>query len=101
MILVQFDVVCDGGCSKSALETNTFCFSAAEAKIAAEQQGWFSIDGKHICPACAERSWKRDQGEPEESIVRRRQVEGGTVATYERHRTRRAPQEGDVEIRAL
>jgi len=86
MILVQFDVVCDGGCSKSAFEDNTIFFSADDAKLAAWQLGWLFVDGEHICPECMGMTQRRALTG---SLVRQRELETAAVRDKDRQRRRR------------
>lgn len=81
MILVQFDVVCDGGCSRSALAEGVICFTADDARLAAWQEGWLFVDGEHICPECMGLTQKRALTG---SLVRQQRLEAQSAGARRR-----------------
>ena len=82
MVIVEYAVSCDG-CYRPLFDGPTYFFTAADAKLAAWQQGWLEIDGEHHCPSCA------DHEPIKEGKTRARELKQGTGFMHKKKRDKR------------
>lgn len=70
MIQVSVNVACDD-CFSSVFDADTQALTAADAKLAAWQLGWLTVDGQHFCPDCIEKTKTPDMVESHALHLRR------------------------------